>query len=99
MHMPLHPQGHCDGCPYCNRKLLPTDEVDGSEYQGIYVTLRVYNETRSWDIPCCILQKPLSGNFHQKVGCAPLMEAMRSFICAQTSGNVGCLSVSVRVSP
>ena len=68
MHMPLHPQGHCDGCPYCNRKLLPTDEVDGSEYQGIYVTLRVYNETRSWDIPCCILQKPLSAPMHVAEG-------------------------------
>lgn len=33
MHRPQHLQGHCDGSPYCNRKLQPKDDVGGWEYQ------------------------------------------------------------------
>jgi hypothetical protein len=69
MHKPPHQRGHCDGSPYCNRKLRPKDEVGGWEYQDTCEMLRGYSETHNWDIPIRILQIRLSDNFHQMAYC------------------------------
>ena len=77
MHKLRHQRGHCDGSPYCNRRQLPTNEVDDLGCQDICAMRKAYNKIHIPDIPFRILQTPLSSNFHQKGGYVRQEEARR----------------------